>query len=396
MKNSYWITIAAAALVVGVLLGYGIWGPNAARLPEVEKELTAAQAKIAETQKKTGDLESNLGKVANEILFLEKDNTELKEALENAAILEGQELKKIKIGYPAISYNQIHIWVAKDAGIFKKYGLDAELIFFRGGQLATQALVAGDPPIVNIGTLVQPGLQGHDMVLIASSENAYYYSVVSRPAISKIEHLKGKRLGVSGFGSASHNAALILLRRFNLEPNRDVAVVVAGATTERLAGMESGRIDATVLTPSEIPRARKLGFVDIYDMSEMGIEVQGNGFATSRSFIKNNRETIKAALKGYVEALYYIHNNKEETKRVSAKYMRSNDPDVLEVTYTWFIRNVAKKPYPTLKGIQFLIDEIGGKLPQAKNARPEQFVDLSLLQELEKEGFFSEMGKRYP
>jgi len=313
-----------------------------------------------------------------------------------AAILEGQELKKIKIGYPAISYNQIHIWVAKDAGLFKRYGLDAELIFFRGGQLATQALVAGDPPIVNIGTLVQPGLQGHDVVLIASSENTYYYSVVTKPAVAKVEQLKGKRLGVSGFGSASHNAALILLRRFNLEPNRDVAVVVAGATTERLAGMESGRIDATVLTPSEIPRARKLGFVDIYDMSEMGIEVQGNGFATSRSFIKSNRETIKAALKGYVEALHYIHHNKEETKRVSAKYMRSNDPDVLEATYTWFIRNVAKKPYPTLKGIQFLIDEIGGKLPQAKNARPEQFVDLSLLQELEKEGFFSEMGKRYP
>ncbi|MBI3058216.1 MAG: ABC transporter substrate-binding protein [Deltaproteobacteria bacterium] len=313
-----------------------------------------------------------------------------------AAILEGQELKKIKIGYPAISYNQIHIWVAKDAGLFKRYGLDAELIFFRGGQLATQALVAGDPPIVNIGTLVQPGLQGHDVVLIASSENTYYYSVVTKPAVAKVEQLKDKRLGVSGFGSASHNAALILLRRFNLEPNRDVAVVVAGATTERLAGMESGRIDATVLTPSEIPRARKLGFVDIYDMSEMGIEVQGNGFATSRSFIKSNRETIKAALKGYVEALHYIHHNKEETKRVSAKYMRSNDPDVLEATYTWFIRNVAKKPYPTLKGIQFLIDEIGGKLPQAKNARPEQFVDLSLLQELEKEGFFAEMGKRYP
>jgi len=312
------------------------------------------------------------------------------------AILEGQELKKIKIGYPAISYNQIHIWVAKDAGLFKRYGLDAELIFFRGGQLATQALVAGDPAIVNSGTLVQPGLQGHDVVLIASSENTYYYSVVTKPAVAKVEQLKGKRLGVSGFGSASHNAALILLRRFNLEPNRDVAVVVAGATTERLAGMESGRIDATLLTPSEIPRARKLGFVDIYDMSEMGIEVQGNGFATSRSFIKSNRETIKAALKGYVEALYYIHHNKEETKKVSAKYMRSNDPDVLEATYTWFIRNVAKKPYPTLKGIQFLIDEIGGKLPQAKNARPEQFVDLSLLQELEKESFFSEVGKRYP
>src|SRR3972149_1587970 len=114
-----------------------------------------------------------------------------------------QELKKIKIGYPAVSYNQIHIWVAKDAGFFRKYGLDAELIFFRGGQLATQALVAGDPPIVNIGTLVQAGLQGHDVALIASSESAYAYSVVAVPSITKVEQLKGKRFGVSGFGSAA-------------------------------------------------------------------------------------------------------------------------------------------------------------------------------------------------
>src|SRR5574341_2656549 len=236
--------------------------------------------------------------------------------LAGSAILEGQELKKIKIGYPAISYNQIHIWVAKDAGLFKKYGLDAELVFFRGGQLATQALVAGDPPIVNIGLVIQAGLQGHDVVLIASSESAYYYSVVSRPAISKIEQLKGKRLGVSGFGSASHNAALILLRRLNLEPNKDVTLLVAGPTMERLTAMSAGSIDATLLTPTEAVLAKKRGFGEIYDLLDMGVEIQGNGFATSRGFIKANRAAAKGALKGYVEAIYYIHNNAEGTKAI--------------------------------------------------------------------------------
>ena len=130
-----------------------------------------------------------------------------------AGTAQAQELKKIKIGYPAISYNQIHIWIAKDAGIYRRHGLDAEVIFFRGGQMATQALVAGDPPIVNIGTVVPAGLQGHDIVLIASSESAYNYSVVAKPTIARVEQLKGKRLGVSGFGSASHNAALILLKK---------------------------------------------------------------------------------------------------------------------------------------------------------------------------------------
>ena len=309
---------------------------------------------------------------------------------------EAQELKRIKIGYPAVSYNQVHIWVAKDAGLFKKQGLDAEVIFFRGGQLATQALVAGDPPIVNIGTVVQAGLQGHDVVLIASSESAYNYSVVARPGVAKIEQLKGKRLGVSGFGSASHNAALILFKKFNLEPNKDVAVVVAGPTMERLAAVDAGRIDATILTPSEMPRARKQGLAEVYDMLDLGIEVQGNGFATSRSFIRSNREIALSALKGYVEALFYIPRNREETRRITAKYMRTTDPEVLDATYDWFVKRVSKKPYPTLKGIQYLLDEVASNLPNAKSAKPEQFVDLSLLQQLEREGFFSEMAKRYP
>ena len=303
--------------------------------------------------------------------------------------VRAQDLKKIKIGYPAISYNQIHIWIAKDAGLFRKYGLDPEIIFFRGGQLATQALVAGDPPIVNIGTVVQAGLQGHDIVLIASSESAYNYSIVARPAI------KGKRLGISGFGSASHNAALILFRKFGLEPNKDIFLAVTGGTTERLSAVEAGRTDATLVTPSELPRTRKQGLVEVYDMAELGIEVQGNGFATSRSFIRSQRPIVLGALKGYVEAIYYIHRNRDETRKIIARYLRTSDPEVLDATYEAFVKVVSKKPYPTLKGIQFLLDEVATKLPQAKSAKPEQFVDLSLLQQLEKEGFFGEMAKRY-
>ena len=312
------------------------------------------------------------------------------------ASARAQDIKKIKIGYPAISYNQIHIWVAKDAGLFRKHGLDAEIIFFRGGQLATQALVAGDPPIVNIGTVVQAGLQGHDIVLIASSESAYNYSVVARPGIAKVEQLKGKRLGISGFGSASHNAALILLGKFGLEPNKDVSLAVTGGTTERLAAVDAGRTEATLVTPSELPRARKQGLVEVYDMLNLGIEVQGNGFATSRSFIRSQRNVVLAALKGYVESIHYIHRNREETRKIVAKYMRTSDAEILDATYDWFVKTVQKKPYPTLKGIQFLLDEVAAKLPQAKTAKPEQFVDLTLLQQLEKEGFFAEMAKRYP
>jgi NitT/TauT family transport system substrate-binding protein len=269
------------------------------------------------------------------------------------------------------------------------------VIVFRGGQMATQALVAGDPPIVNIGTVVQAGLQGHDVVLIASSESSYNYSVVARPGISRVEQLKGKRLGVSGFGSASHNASLILLKKFNLEANKDVTLVVAGPTMERLSAVDSGRIEATILTPSELPRARRQGLVEVYDMLELGIEVQGNGFATSRGFIKSQRDTVLSALKSYVEAIYFIGKNRDEAKRIAGRYMRTNEQEVLDATVDWFIKRVSKRPYPTLKGIQYLLDEVASKIPQAKSAKPEQFTDLSLLQQLEKEGFFAEMAKRY-
>jgi ABC-type nitrate/sulfonate/bicarbonate transport system substrate-binding protein len=309
---------------------------------------------------------------------------------------EAQELKKVKIGYPAIAYNQIQVWIGKEAGLFKRYGLDAELVYFRGGQLATQALVAGDPPIVNIGTVVQAGIQGYDVVLIGSTENAYAYSVIARPSMGKVEQLKGKKLGVSSFGSASHNAALILLRRLNLEPNKDVAVLAAGGAVERLAAIQGGRIDATLLSPSEIPRARKEGLAEIFDMMDLGLEAQGNGLATTRSFIKSQRDIVKSTLKGWVEAISFIHSKQAESKKIVAKYMRTNDADVLDATVGWFVKRVPKKPYPTLKGIQFWLDEFSAQNPKAKTAKPEQFVDLSLLQELEKEGFFTELAKRYP
>jgi ABC-type nitrate/sulfonate/bicarbonate transport system substrate-binding protein len=131
-------------------------------------------------------------------------------------------------------------------------------------------------------------------------------------------------------------------------------------------------------------------------MLDLGIEVQGNGFATTRSFIRSQRDTVLAALKAYVEALYYIPRNRDETRRITAKYMRTTDPDVLDATYDWFIKRVSKRPYPTLKGIQFLLDEVAGKMANAKTAKPEQFVDLTLLQQLDKAGYFAEMGKRYP
>jgi NitT/TauT family transport system substrate-binding protein len=244
--------------------------------------------------------------------------------------------------------------------------------------------------------VVQASLQGYNLVLVAAVETKYDQIVFGRKGINKLEELKGKKFGISGYGSATHNAANILFQHLNLEVNKDVALVPAGPDAERLGAMLAGRIDATFFTSSAAAPARKNGFIELFSVADLGVEVQGNGFATSRTYIASNRDTVKNALKGFVEAIYFIFANKKEAQRVFAKYMRTNDQEMLEDSYNGYIKWIPKKPYPTLKGIQYMLDLIAPQLPQAKNAKPEQFVDLSFLQELEKEGFFNEMAKRYP
>jgi ABC-type nitrate/sulfonate/bicarbonate transport system substrate-binding protein len=312
-----------------------------------------------------------------------------------AGVAHGQSLKKIRIGYPSFSFRQSNVWVAKEQGLFNKYGLDVEPILLRGGQVATQALASGDPPIVNIGTVIQANLAGHSLVLVAAVETRYDMIVFARPGITQLEQLKSKRLGITGFGSTTHFASVILLKHLNFEP-KDLALIPSGLDPERIAAVKSGVLDATLLTSSAAPLGRKAGLTELLQIGDLGIEVQGNGFATSRAYVTSNRDTVKSALKGFVEAIYFIYANKKETQSVFAKYMRTSDANVLEDAYQGYVRTIPKKPYPTLKGIQFLLDMLAPTMPQAKTAKPEQFVDLSFLQELEKEGFFNEMAKRYP
>ena len=311
-------------------------------------------------------------------------------------IVFAQELKSVRMGYPSLGFRQGHIWVAKDEGLFAKYGLDLEPVFLRGGQLAIQALAAGDPPLMSIGQVIQANLSGFNLVLIAGVESFYDSTIFGRSGTTRLEQLKGKRLGISGYGAATHFAALILLKHLNLEAGKDVILVPGGPDAERVAALAAGKIDASVFNSSTVPVAKKMGFTELVYIPDLGVEVQGNGFATTRAYLRSNRDIVKAALKGYIEGIHFSFYNKPATQKVYAKYMRTNDTDVLEQSYRVYIKTTPKKPYPTLKGLQFLLDQLAPQMPQAKTAKPEQFVDLSLLQELEKEGFFIEMAKRYP
>jgi ABC-type nitrate/sulfonate/bicarbonate transport system substrate-binding protein len=307
-----------------------------------------------------------------------------------------QELKRVRFGYPSLGFRQGHIWVAKDEGLFKKYGLDVEPVFLRGGQLAIQALAGGDPPLMSIGQVVQAGLAGFDLALIAGVEIYYDFTVFGRPGITRLEQLKGRRLGISGYGAATHFAASIVANHLNLDPDKDLILVPGGPDAERLAAMSAGKIDAAIFNSSTVPIAKRMGLVELVKIPDLKVEVQGNGMATTRAYIKSNRDVVKSALKGYIEGIHFIFNNKPATQKIFGKYMRTTDTEVLESSYQAYVNTTPKKPYPTLKGLQFLLDRLVPTMPQAKTAKPEQFVDMSFLQELEKENFFNEMAKRYP
>src|SRR5512135_2981893 len=238
-----------------------------------------------------------------------------------------QELKKVRFGYPSLGFRQGHIWVAKDEGLFKKYGLDVEPIFLRGGQMAIQALASGDPPLMSIGQVVQASLAGHDLVLIAGVEIYYDSTVFARPGITRLEQLKGKRIGISGFGAATHFAAIILAQHLKLDPDKDFQLVPGGPDAERLAAMSTGKIDAAIFNSSTVPVAKRMGLVELVKIPDLKVEVQGNGMATTRAYIKSNREVVKSALKGYIEGINFIFSNKKETLRVFGKYMRTTDVD---------------------------------------------------------------------
>jgi len=147
--------------------------------------------------------------------------------------------------------------VGHEAGLFKKYGLEVEPILLRGSQVATQTLATSDPPIVNIGTVAQAGLQGHSLVLAAAVQSSYDFHVFTRPDITKPDQLKGKRLGITGVGSATHFASTLLLRHLNLESSKDVALVPSGLDPERVAAITAGRIDASFFTSIAAPLACK-------------------------------------------------------------------------------------------------------------------------------------------
>src|SRR4030095_10300556 len=308
-------------------------------------------------------------------------------------------LEKIRIAYTGISGAQIPVWVAYEQGFFRKYGLDVQLIFVEGGSLGVQTLVSGHVTAASVAgaSVIQSNLQNSGLVMIAGFLNTMDYQFIVSKEITNPELLKGKTLAVSRFGSSSDFATRYTLERYGLTPEKDVAIVQIGSQPARFAALETGKIHGAMVSIPLTAKARKMGLNALADLQMLGLEYQHTGLAVTQSLIKSKPELVRNITKAFVEGIHYFKTHRKESLAVLQKYLRTDDAEALEETYEAIAMTlIPRKPYPTLKGIQIMLREMGAKDPKAAATRPEQFVDLTFIEELDKSGFVDRLYKATP
>jgi ABC-type nitrate/sulfonate/bicarbonate transport system substrate-binding protein len=309
----------------------------------------------------------------------------------------GAQLRKINVAYTATSPYQAVLIVAKEVGLFKKYNLDPTLVFTTGGSLGIQAMIGGDVAMTlsDGSSSVVSKLAGVDIVVIASLLNTFPYSLISLPEIKKVEQLKGGKIAVSRFGSATDLSVKMALARVGLNAEKDVTLLQIGAQTARYVALQSRNVQATIITPPFTLTARKAGMQTLIDMSELNIPFQLTALLALRPYLKVNPDVVMAVIRTLSEAIHFYKHEKETTIKILGRYLKTEDREALEETHREIaIKSLPEKPYPTLAGIKTILDETALRNPKAKGAKPEDFVDSSFVKRVDDEGLFERLYKR--
>src|SRR5258705_2462632 len=301
---------------------------------------------------------------------------------------------KLKVAYPTTVGSMAVIWVTKEAKLFEKYGLEVELIYVAGSSRIVQSMLAKDIPIseIAIPAVIQANLAGADLVMLAGPNHKPGQKIMVKPEIKRREDLKGKKIGISGFGTSDDFLLRYVLGQWNLQADRDVALIQMGGSPETLAGLAAGAIDGGLLASPLHLQAAKFGYHLLADLSTIGIDYQGAGVVTTRSYMPEAPDVTRRYLRASVERLHRFKTDKNFAVKVIGKYSRSTDQEALEEPYQHdAVKIIPTIPYPTIKGIQMVLDEIGSRTPKAKSLAPESFIDISYLKELEQAGFIKKL-----
>ncbi len=305
-------------------------------------------------------------------------------------------LEKLRLTYSAIGGSQASVWIPYEAGIFRKHGLEVELLYVGGGGRAAQVVQSGEVPvgIFTGGAVINSNLAGGDLVMIASSMNVMTFAVVARPEIRSVEELKGKKIGISRFGSATDFGLRYAEAQWPVKRQRDFAVIQMGGMPEQLTALRTKALDAAVLNAELTIVARKEGFRELTNLAKVGLNFPTSSIVTTRSFIKRNENTVRKFIRAYVEGVHYGKTHRSFGVQVLKKYLRNEDTAFVNDLYDLYIlQNIPQIPRPSPEALQTVLDQMAESDSRVANLRPEQFIDARFFQELEKEGFLQRLWK---
>ncbi len=300
----------------------------------------------------------------------------------------------IRIGYSSISGSYLGLWVAHDAGFFSREGLDDQMILIPSGSQLAQVVTAGEVDIaaLNGSSAMAAALQGADLKVVGNTTNKLIFSIYVRPEIKTIEDLKGKKIGVTRFGSATDISARFALRKHNLDPQKDVTILQMGAMSSIMGGLQGGSIEAGVVSPPTLFAVEKLGFKELVSITDMDLAFPNPSLIVQGGVMKKKPDLVDRFMRAYVRGIHRAKTNKEFTFKSIAKYTKIEDPAVLQKAYDLYVGKVLERaPYINMAGMKNALDDLARTVPAAKEAKPEQFIDMRFLDNLEKSGLLKEL-----
>ena len=307
--------------------------------------------------------------------------------------------ERLRVGLSSVSATQGAMWVAEEKGLFKKYGLDPEVIVMGGGaSRVVSSLLAGEIQFSVGGgdAVIRAALKGADTALAVSPLKTGLQRLMVRSEIRTPAELKGKKIGVTRFGSASHWVLQLMLRKWNMR-NDDVQILQLGSSPANLASLDNRAIDGAVLTLPTFFVAEERGYRLLADPADLDIIYLQNSIDSTRGYLKRNRDQAVRFVKGYCEGMAYFKKNKRDSIAVMQKKLRiqsaqEKDVKYLEMSYNLLATKFYNQiPYATPKAVETTLDFVGIEDPKAKGADPKQFLDESIVRELETSGFFKNL-----
>jgi len=299
----------------------------------------------------------------------------------------------IRIAYSAISGAMSPLWVAHDFGLFRRQGLDVQLLYIGGGSVVTQALLGGDVQFVRLGAnaVIQSSLRGANLKMIANTINTLVFSLMSRPEIQTAKDLKGKKVGVTRLGGSTDFALKLALKKWGLRRGSDVAVLQTGGMPQLLGAISGGVVDAGVISPPTNLTGAKLGLKELVDFGDIGIVYPNSPLATTQLFLEKNRATALQLLRAYSEGIHRVKTDREGTIKALAKYTKVQDPEILAELYRIYgVKYLEAIPKVRLDAVD---EVLRSEVKSATALKSTDFLDNSLVAELEQHGFFQALNR---